>query len=372
MRVLIATSRAFHLHHLARELLQLGCEVEFHSYIPRFKTREYGLPDRNVHSHFLPLLPRSALAFARSASPRLQPIRDGLSRAVDRRIARTMKPADVFIGMSSMAIESARAARANGALVLIERGSSHILHQLDTARADGATLPSATYVERELRSYEQADRVVLLSQYARDTFAARGFPGDRVEVMPLGVDLSRFYRVAPPPLPVRAMMVGAWTRRKGSDLVAGLLDRIPELCITHIGSPGDVPFPASPRFRTLGHLPQPRIAAIMHGHHLLLFPSRDDGFGMVMAEALACGLRVVASRASGGPDLAQILGEQFVTVVPPGSLDALETATRQQMAAIAARPNDFAVPAAALERLSWHAYGQRYLTMIRSLLENRR
>lgn len=372
MRVVIAASTAFHLRHLAAEFSRRGWEVEFHSYLPAWKVESYGIPKACIRSHFIRLLPTSALALLRIGGRRLVPLREALFARVDRRIAATMGECDVFIGLSSVAVASAARARAQGALVLIERGISHILTQRDIALAAGIEPPSTIYQERELASYAAADKLVLLSEFARRSFIAQGEDPARIEVVPLGVDLSRFSAPEQPPaLPVRALMVGAWSLRKGSDLIGPLLARIPELTITHAGIALDLPFPESDRFRRLGHLDHVALAEQMRQHHLLIFPSRDDGFGMVMAEALASGMRVVASDASAGPDLAAIVGANFVSVVPAGDLDALADAVRAQLGAIAADPARLAAPTAAVAALSWQGYADRYEALVRRLLAER-
>lgn len=84
MRIVFAASTAFHLRHLALELLERGWDVEFHSYLPRWKTRQYGLPDHATVSHFSALLPWSGLALLRGVP--LQGLREWLFAKVDRRI----------------------------------------------------------------------------------------------------------------------------------------------------------------------------------------------------------------------------------------------------------------------------------------------
>lgn len=372
MKAVIATSTAFHLRHLAVALHDHGWDVEFHSYLPRWKTRSYGLPDDCVVSHFAPLLPWSALALLRGGAGLLKPVRERLFAMIDRRIARTMSPADVFIGLSAVTVTSAEHARRAGALVLIERGSSHILTQAATAKTNGAEGPSALYVERELDSYAQADRIVVLSGFSASTFADHGLAEDRLEIMPLGVDLSCF-SPGPglPPPPLRALVVGAWSRRKGCDLITPLLDAMPDLRVTHVGLADGLPFPDHPRFQTLGYLDHGRLPAVMREHHLLIFPSRDDGFGMVMAEALGCGLRVVASDASGAPDLAGQVGSPFVRVVPAGSAEALIAAVQDQAQALSEAPAAFAPPPERVARLSWRGYGTRYIAMLERLLSRK-
>lgn len=372
MRAVVATSTGFHLRHLAQQLLRQGWDVEFHSYLPRWKTRQYGLPDSATVSHFNALLPLSAVALVRFDHPWLTTLRQHLAAAVDRRIARTMQPADVFVGLSNVSVACAARAREQGALVLVERGSSHIRQQRAAALAAGMRPPRADYVAREEASYAAADRVVLLSDYARKSFVENGFPDERIAVMAPGVDLARFAPpAAPPALPVKALVVGVWSRRKGCDLIGDLLDELPNLTVTHAGSIGDAPVPASPRFTSLGHCDHRVLAQVMQQHHLLLFPSRDDGFGMVMAEALASGLRVVASTACGGPELARLIGKRYVALIDPGSFDQLVTQTRSQIADITM---NFALTGAPTERiaeLTWDSYGERYVAMLERLLEDR-
>lgn len=53
---------------------------------------------------------------------------------------------------------------------------------------------------------------------------------------------------------------------------------------------------------------------------VFVFPSYYEGFGMVLVEALACGLPVICSDATAGPD---ILTERCGRVIPAGNFDAL-------------------------------------------------
>ena len=123
MRAVVATSRAYHLHHLAIELARHGWEIEFHSYLPRWRTRQLGLPDRQTVSHFLALLPLSALAFLRIDRPWVRQARRRLAAAVDRRIARTMGRADL-IGNGKHQLIPSRQPITDGSYVSPRRANS--------------------------------------------------------------------------------------------------------------------------------------------------------------------------------------------------------------------------------------------------------
>jgi glycosyltransferase involved in cell wall biosynthesis len=53
----------------------------------------------------------------------------------------------------------------------------------------------------------------------------------------------------------------------------------------------------------LGSIPQTELREIMSRSHVLVLPSIDDGFGMVISQAMACGCPVIATDHSGGPDI---------------------------------------------------------------------
>jgi glycosyltransferase involved in cell wall biosynthesis len=58
---------------------------------------------------------------------------------------------------------------------------------------------------------------------------------------------------------------------------------------------------------------------------VFIFPSYFEGFGLVLTEAMACGLPVVASEATAGPD---VLNDACGRVIPLGDVDALVESIR--------------------------------------------
>ena len=151
----------------------------------------------------------------------------------------------------------------------------------------------------------RAERILAMSVHTADRLVAEGADHRRVEVVPVPVDTATF---APPPSGADrhgALFVGrANDWRKGFDRVSRLLQRsaaVRTRGVTAISSAPPVP---QAGLRTLGRVED--LAPAYRGAELLLLPSRQEGLGIVVLEALACATPVVAFRA-GGPD--QILIE---------------------------------------------------------------
>ena len=78
----------------------------------------------------------------------------------------------------------------------------------------------------------------------------------------------------------------------------------------------------------LAGLTREEVALLMQGAHVLLQPSRYEGFGLPVVEAMACGCPVIASDI---PALHEVTGGAAV-LVPPGDADAFARALRQLLA----------------------------------------
>lgn len=376
MKVAIAVHGRYHAFDLAAGLARQGCDVQVATTYPEFVARRW--LSSGVALRTAPLLEAWRRLHERLPVLALNP-EPRLHVAFAKFAARTLPDrADVFVGWSSACLEAIEPARARGMKVVVERGSTHILHQKELLEREHARLglvpPSIhpTIMARELAEYVAADAIAVPTRYAAGTFIERGIPESKLIVNPLGVDARRFGGArtshgGPP----RVLFVGGVGVRKGVprllDVFASLKGQA-ELRIVGRAEPGMEPIlaKAGARVRVLGALSGTDLAAEYRTADIFCLPSLEEGFGLVVAEAMAAGLPIVASDATAAIELVRpgVEGLTFPAGDDVGLKDALETM-------IADKPGREAMGAAARERIgefTWDATAARAVAAYRRLI----
>jgi glycosyltransferase involved in cell wall biosynthesis len=97
---------------------------------------------------------------------------------------------------------------------------------------------------------------------------------------------------------------GTPSLRKGADLLPRIMDLLGDEYILFIASGTRGGFnPGRNTIRNLGNLSLSKLIALYNLCDIFLFPSRLEGFGLSVAEAMACGKPVVATNGSSLPEL---------------------------------------------------------------------
>jgi glycosyltransferase involved in cell wall biosynthesis len=153
-------------------------------------------------------------------------------------------------------------------------------------------------------------------------------------VIPNGYD-DALFRLSDQPRDLGLLFVGNLVPTKNIGLLLRAYARQRAALAMPLTLVGDGPLRASlanlaaelgiaDRVRFLGVQTRREVADLMARAVALVLPSLSEGWGVVVAEALACGTPVVASRVGGVPE---ILGsEDGGILVPPGDPDALAEA----------------------------------------------
>jgi glycosyltransferase involved in cell wall biosynthesis len=169
---------------------------------------------------------------------------------------------------------------------------------------------------------------------ARQVVQRLGVRDDRIVVTPLGVDPAWFVAAAPTDevrqrlrLPAHYLLfVGTAQPRKGLDVLLQAHEAAvdaPPLVLAGAAGWGRPPQDSDPaRVLRTGYLSEVDLRRVVAGAAALVLPSRDEGFGLPLLEALACGIPVITTDV---PALVEVAGG-FARHVPVGDVDALANA----------------------------------------------
>jgi glycosyltransferase involved in cell wall biosynthesis len=183
----------------------------------------------------------------------------------------------------------------------------------------------------------QADHLVGVSDYVLDELRADGMAESQLSVIYNGVDADRFALDKTPDfrkyidVPTDAILVGAvgsLIHRKGFDLlIQALACQSSDYYLCVIGDGEDAEklkaltnnLGLMNRVRFLGNCANP--APLYHNADMLVMPSRQEAFGLVLLEAGIYGLPAVATRVGGIPEV--IIDRETGLLVSPEDVNSL-------------------------------------------------
>jgi glycosyltransferase involved in cell wall biosynthesis len=257
----------------------------------------------------------------------------------------------------------------------------------------GGTLVSRALAPHLIEGLQAAARIVCVSQAGRAELLSHHIVSEsRVTVIPNGVHPTCTPRMdaradreaeelvgAARPDSVELLHVGSTIERKRIDVLLGVVamlrQRWPALRLIRVGS---VFTPAQQRLvRRLGldaaitvlpFVDRRVLAALYRRATLVLQPSEREGFGLPVAEAMACATPVVASRI---PALVEV-GGQAATYCAVGDIQAWVEAISELLDERSAAPTDWkarrAASLAQSNRFSWREHARRMTVLYRDVL----
>lgn len=380
MRVCIGSSGRFHIFDLARQMERLGHLAHMYTGYPRFKVD--GLPREKVST--FPWLIGSSMALGRFGLGAIaERFNYPATVSFARWMSRHLVECDVFHSLSQFGLESHRVAKEEyGALTICDRGSVHILCQQNilTEEYNRQNVPfpgiDPRAIQRELWEYGNCDLIFVPSSFAYRSFVESGVPEYKLRKNPFGADLRMFRPVAKTDEVFRVLYVGAISVQKGVpyllEALAGL--KLPkfELCLIGplFGEARQFLARYEGGFRYLGVIPRTELYRYYSQSSVFAIASIQEGLAMVQAQAMACGLPVIATTNTGAEDLFTDGVEGFI--VP---IRAPEAIRERVLRLYNDRDLREDMSRAALRRIEsiggWNHYGEQATSIYREALANR-
>ncbi len=274
----------------------------------------------------------------------------------DQWVKSLLRPKQHLITSYSFANSAMHKARRLGGKTFIDAQNSHPtefmeLLEVERRKFNSPYPPVANhYYRRSLATTTCADYVFAPSTFVRDSFLKYGFKPEQLLLYPLPLNLDWFRpttETRPKDRPLTVINTGSLCLRKGTPYlleafrlilksepraVLRLTNTIRNDAAEVMRRYSDLPIDWAPYYNLSSPADREQYARRFQTSDIFVFPSIEDGFGFVVAEALACGLPVITTRNTGASDLVKP-GENG-EIVPIRDPEAIAKAVLQWWAGI--------------------------------------
>ncbi len=349
MKIAIVVHGRFHAFDLARELLKRGHEVTLFTNYPKWAVETFGIPKKHVRSFWIHgILSR---LFELLHKTMFFPFPEAqLHTLFGRWTARQIRAErwDVVHCWSGISEESRKDKMRGGELKLLMRGSAHIRTQACILEEEEKRIgrkiekPSKWIIAREEREYSLADNIVVLSSFAYQSFINEGVPKEKLRLLPLGARIEHFRpssevieirtRRILSGEPLRVLYVGTLSYQKGLWDMMSIFRRLgtAKFQFRLVGPQAPETKQSLREVQALAELvsktPQAKLPQHYQWGDLFIFPTIQDGFAVVLAQAKAACLPILTTTNCAGPDLISEGETGWILPIrnPKGFIDRLQ------------------------------------------------
>ena len=311
----------------------------------------------------------------------IRPIQYETYRSFDRWVANLIarEHFDAVIAYENSALQTFRQAKSQGMTCILDAAS---LHRVEADRRIKIRMPSAhkKQVDRQKDlEVTLADCVVVTSELAAESYRSNIDARIQLKTILLGTDTDLFTPKKdmqdPADRPFAFAFVGAGTLRKGFDLLLEAIERLrAEGHSFEVVVAGNVDrsllagrtdlMSVDHKFGVIGHK---ALVSVLRDADCLVLPSRFDSFGLVVTEAMACGLPVIVSDMVGAKQIVEEGQNGFV--VPAGDAEALANRMRWFLHNQASIGRMSIAARASAEALSWTNYRRKFAAAVQEVLQ---
>lgn len=227
-------------------------------------------------------------------------------------------------------------------------------------------------IKRKEQEVELADHIFVASSVTKRSLLEIGVESEKVSVIPYGAPVDYFQPQPKPDNCFRALFVGRVSPRKGAHYLLQAWQET-KLADAELVFVGQNLFPKGwleqykDICRHVPSVPHLLLNQYYSSASVLVFPSLVEGFGLVLLEAMSCGIPVITTPNTAGPDIITDGVEGFI--IPIRDVEAL----KEKIEWCCNHPQELAEMGRAARRkaeeLNWGLYRQRLANQVRSLLQ---
>ncbi|MCE9612270.1 MAG: glycosyltransferase family 4 protein [Chthoniobacter sp.] len=321
MKISLAATNPCHVFPLAVELARAGALGCYYSGYPEWKLGADADP-LEVRTHSL----RTNVVYGllKFAPEKLRPSSRRLflwqDRGFDRWTGAHLEPCDFIHGLPGQCLHTFRAARRLGIRTVLNHATGPVRTWVKIMEPEYARVGlkledvcpyDADYFTREDEEYALADFHCAASTVVREQLLALSIPRERIWLVPYGADTRIFHPASVRPADgFRIVFAGQLGLRKGLQTLlaaltlAGRADWNVDCYGAVLGEAQRdlAEYRGAAKLHFHGAVAQPELADAFRAGSVLVLPSLEEGFGLVVPQALNCGLPAIVSDAVGGGD----------------------------------------------------------------------
>ena len=381
MQVTISVGGRFHAFYLAQQLLKRGYLNQLITSYPKFEVVKYGIPKNKIGSVVIKEVigrgwEKSPLFLKKIFNPQYL-----IHELYDKLASGLYTKSDICVAWSSFGLHTIRKAKSMGAKTIIVRGSSHMLYQQEILKEEYENLgikPHLAHpkiVEKELREYEEAGYIAIPSLFAKRTFVEKGFPEKKLIHVPYGVHLDEFKQIPKEDRIFRVVYAGSLNTRKGIHYLLQAFSelKLPNAELLLVGGIDEEIKPFFKKyegnFKWVGHVPQRELYKYYSQSSVFVILSIEDGFGVVITQAMSCGLPVICTTNTGGEDIIRDGIDGFI--IPIRDIDTL----KGKLVYFYENPDicksmGQSAKNRVRNRFTWDDYGEKMITAYQNIFKN--
>jgi alpha-maltose-1-phosphate synthase len=226
-------------------------------------------------------------------------------------------------------------------------------------------------IDRKQQEVQLADHIFVASSISKQSLLDIGVNVEKITVIPYGAPIEYFQPQPKQDSLFRALFIGQMSPRKGIHYLLAAWKNL-KLTDAELLLVGKNCYPSgwlekySDICRCVPSAPHLSLNQYYSSASIFVFPSLLDGFGLVLLEAMACGIPIITTPNTAGPDIITDGIEGFI--IPIRDIVAIE----EKLEWCYSHPQELAEMGRAARRkaeeLTWRLYRQRLASKVQSLL----
>ncbi|WP_051621095.1 glycosyltransferase family 4 protein [Leeuwenhoekiella sp. MAR_2009_132] len=242
-----------------------------------------------------------------------------------------IEEADIFIYYNGCGLYSARKFKKKGGITIVEAVNSHVWYQEKLLEEEHLklNLPFKKFnkleVKRRIKEYQEADYILVPSQFVKDSFLENGFVEEKIIKVPFGFkaqdNLNPGNKLKTSFPSINILFVGSVSVRKGLRYLIKALDSLNDLNVnlTVVGPrsiyTGIEDLKLNSNIRFTGALKGAELEREFLNADLFCLPTIEEGLALVIGEALSYGLPVITTVNSGASEIMSEGREGFIVPI---------------------------------------------------------